>query len=156
MAIAGDIEKLDPKGNQNLKKVLRRNPFFVDFSDEELDIFLQKGDFFTCRSWWSIVKESTPATSFYVIISGQAEVRKDNKVLTSLGVGDTFGEMAALTGQPRTADIVCEPESITLRLSNDVLAAADAAFQLKLYKKFVNILAERLASTSAQLARVLY
>ncbi|NES68504.1 MAG: cyclic nucleotide-binding domain-containing protein [Okeania sp. SIO2D1] len=53
-----------------------------------------------------ICQEGSPGEYFYLIVSGEAEVRKDSKILSYMGPGEVFGEMALLTGEPRSATII--------------------------------------------------
>ena len=53
-----------------------------------------------------ICEEGTPGEYFYMIVSGEAEVRKGQKVLNIMEPGEVFGEMALLTGEPRSATVV--------------------------------------------------
>jgi CRP-like cAMP-binding protein len=52
-----------------------------------------------------IVKEGEQAVAFYVIVKGKVEVTKGDDKLTTLGPGDSFGEMALLDGFPRVASV---------------------------------------------------
>ncbi len=60
----------------------------------------------------TIVKEGGPGDSMYVINAGTVEVRKKDPntgidfLLSELKAGACFGEMALLTGKPRTATVV--------------------------------------------------
>ncbi|HAA32440.1 MAG TPA: protein kinase [Cyanobacteria bacterium UBA8553] len=53
-----------------------------------------------------LCQEGTPGDFFYMIVDGEAEVRKGQKVLSMIGPGEVFGEMALLTGEPRSATVV--------------------------------------------------
>jgi CRP-like cAMP-binding protein len=53
-----------------------------------------------------LCQEGTSGDSFYLIIEGEAQVLKGGKVITTLGPGEVFGEMALLTKEPRSATIV--------------------------------------------------
>ena len=53
-----------------------------------------------------ICEEGTPGEYFYMIVDGEAEVRKGEKVLSIMKAGEVFGEMALLTGEPRSATVV--------------------------------------------------
>lgn len=53
-----------------------------------------------------LCREGAPGDSFYLIIAGEAQVLKGERVMTTLGPGEVFGEMALLTGEPRSATIV--------------------------------------------------
>jgi CRP-like cAMP-binding protein len=57
-----------------------------------------------------LCREGDPGDYFYIIVSGEAEVRKGRRVVTTLGAGEIFGEMSLLTGEPRSATVVaCTP-----------------------------------------------
>ena len=53
-----------------------------------------------------LCQEGEPGDSLYMIVRGEAEVRKGRKVLTTLGSGEVFGEMSLLTGEPRSATVI--------------------------------------------------
>jgi CRP-like cAMP-binding protein len=61
-------------------------------------VYVQPGDV--------LCQEGTPGDYFYMIVDGEAEVRKGQKVLSTMGPGEVFGEMALLTGEPRSATVV--------------------------------------------------
>ena len=46
--------------------------------------------------------------NFYVILEGEARVVAGDQVLRTLGRGDFFGEIGALTGETPSADVVAE------------------------------------------------
>lgn len=50
--------------------------------------------------------EGEPGDYFYMIVEGEAQVRKGQTILTTLGPGEIFGEMSLLTGEPRSATVV--------------------------------------------------
>src|SRR5438309_10582172 len=50
-----------------------------------------------------IEKEGGSAVAFYLITGGSVEVRKGEKLVTTLGRGQFFGEMALIDKQPRSA-----------------------------------------------------
>src|SRR5437867_5472935 len=53
-----------------------------------------------------IEKEGGSAVAFYLITGGSVEVRKGEKLVTKLGRGQFFGEMALIDKQPRSATVV--------------------------------------------------
>jgi MFS family permease len=53
----------------------------------------------------AVFRQGDPADKFYVIEAGGADVVGDGRVLTKLGPGDGFGEIALLRRVPRTATV---------------------------------------------------
>ena len=69
-----------------------------------------------------VVKQGDPPVHFYAIISGKLKVFRETDDgirtdLTELGPGDYFGEVALVTGKPRTASVEAVEESILLEIS---------------------------------------
>jgi Cyclic nucleotide-binding domain len=53
----------------------------------------------------AVFRQGDPADRFYVIETGAADVVGDGRLLTTLGAGDGFGEIALLRRVPRTATV---------------------------------------------------
>ena len=52
-----------------------------------------------------ICQEGEIGDNFYLIVTGEAEVRKRDQVVAILRRGEIFGEMSLLTGEPRSATV---------------------------------------------------
>lgn len=50
--------------------------------------------------------EGSPGTAFYCIVEGAAAVRRKGRLVTRLGPGQYFGELALLDHRPRSASVV--------------------------------------------------
>ena len=57
-----------------------------------------------------LVEQGTLGTEFYLIVSGTASVRRNNRKVASLTGGQHFGELALLDRHPRNASVVSETE----------------------------------------------
>jgi CRP/FNR family transcriptional regulator, cyclic AMP receptor protein len=53
-----------------------------------------------------VAEEGEEGLAFYVIIEGQADVKRRGKTVATLIPGDFFGEVSLLDGGPRTATVV--------------------------------------------------
>jgi CRP-like cAMP-binding protein len=87
-------------------EIFRSIPLFRGLEDSELKAIVNLSKEMTFRAGEAIVKEGDAGLGFYVIVDGQAEVRRAGKKVTGLRRGDFFGEMSLFDDQPRSADVV--------------------------------------------------
>ncbi|HEY9597534.1 MAG TPA: cyclic nucleotide-binding domain-containing protein [Cyanophyceae cyanobacterium] len=66
-----------------------------------------------------LCQEGMPGEYFYMIVEGEAEVCKAGKVLSLMGPGEVFGEMALLTGEPRSATVIARTPMELYQLRQD-------------------------------------
>jgi CRP-like cAMP-binding protein len=52
-----------------------------------------------------VVQQGKPGSDFFVIVDGEADVRKGARKLATLRAGSFFGEIALVTGSRRTATV---------------------------------------------------
>jgi CRP/FNR family transcriptional regulator, cyclic AMP receptor protein len=52
-----------------------------------------------------VVREGEPGSDLFIIVSGEADVRKGARKVATLRAGNFFGELAVITGSPRTATV---------------------------------------------------
>ncbi|QBR92769.1 cyclic nucleotide-binding domain-containing protein [Nocardioides euryhalodurans] len=79
---------------------------FDDLSDREIDTIKNTGTHVTLPADWSPIWEKTPADKAYIIVSGEASVRRRGEEIARLGEGDIFGESAIVNHALRSASIV--------------------------------------------------
>jgi len=72
---------------------------------------------------WSIIMETTPADSAYIVLAGTVEIRKGGEVVAHLGAGDVFGEIALVNHSLRNASAVAASPIRALRLGEDAFAS---------------------------------
>jgi DHA3 family macrolide efflux protein-like MFS transporter len=76
-----------------------------------------------------VIAQGDEATSAYFILDGEAaagipDAEGGYRGLSTMGAGDVFGEIGALTGSTRTADVVATQPSTLMEVPTDSLRAA--------------------------------
>ncbi len=94
----------------------------------------------------TILRKGDTSNNAYFILEGRAVAGREEgsayRVLEVLNAGDFFGEIAALTGSPRTADVVVDQSSILLQLPAATLRKMMADPQLN--RIFISKMTERM------------
>jgi CRP/FNR family cyclic AMP-dependent transcriptional regulator len=57
-----------------------------------------------------LVEQGAVGQEFYLIVAGQASVKRNNRRTATIGPGEYFGELALLDRQPRSATVTAETE----------------------------------------------
>ena len=65
----------------------------------------------------TLVKENGPGDGLFVVVRGQVKISVTDKIIDILGPGSVIGEMAVLTGMPRTATVTAESPVTVLWMS---------------------------------------
>ena len=79
---------------------------FDGFDDHEVERIKNTGTRVTIPAEWSPIWEKTPADKAYIILEGEASVRRSGEEIARLGPGDIFGEGAIVNHKLRNASIV--------------------------------------------------
>ena len=72
---------------------------------------------------WSVIMETTPADSAYIVLSGTVEIRKAGTTIAELGAGDVFGEIALVNHSLRNASAVAATQIRVLRLGEEAISS---------------------------------
>ncbi|MBL8480052.1 MAG: protein kinase [Sterolibacteriaceae bacterium] len=136
--------------------MLNALPFFQDFSEIELWEVLRISIWGRVPAGTILVEEGTQGNFFFVIADGSVGVVKGNKKLATLGKGHCFGEMCYIRrgAMTRTATIVAETPVTLFKIKADSLHKASENCQLRFNRSFMNILVDRLAKATTELAHV--
>jgi CRP/FNR family cyclic AMP-dependent transcriptional regulator len=85
---------------------IKHVPLFSQCSKRELNEVASIADELDIAEGKELTRLGGPGREFFVLLEGQADVRKGDRKISTLGKGDFFGEIALLTGKPRTATVV--------------------------------------------------
>ena len=95
----------------SVRPFLTRNTFLGRLPDAALDALVRRGQVRTYAKGALIYRRGDPGDSLMVVITGRVKLANTNLggkevVLHFLGVGDIYGELAALDGKERAADAI--------------------------------------------------
>ena len=94
---------------------------FDEMTDREVDQVKDAGTRFTLPADWSPIQEKTGADKAYIILSGEASVRRKGDEIARLGPGDIFGEAAIVHHSLRSASIVTLTKVEVIHFSREQL-----------------------------------
>lgn len=108
---------------------------FGDFNQEMLDRVLPRFEWIELSGGQVLFRQGEKDESLYFVISGrlravQASEEGERTVLGEIAKGETVGELAFFTGEPRIATIVAVRETLLARVSSDVFRELLLAYPL--------------------------
>lgn len=126
---------------------------FSNLSGKELALVEKSGALKSFTLNTPIIREGESGTSFYLIISGRAEVRKNLKrgkyqKLVEMGPAEMFGEICFLGEEKRSASVVAIEDCHVLEFKKEALEHLMKLYPevgMKIYAGMARELAHRLA-----------
>ena len=122
---------------------VQHTSFFKDFTKDQIKELLMASTINNFSKGKVIVSEGEIDDTFYIILSGRANIRKNNKDIGSIGDGDCFGEMAYISGQARSATVLADTNCMVLQISATLMDKSSSDIQLLFYKNFAKALVSR-------------
>jgi small-conductance mechanosensitive channel/CRP-like cAMP-binding protein len=119
----------DAEGNDLCSRMLRSIDLFQAFTPAELEDLAGRMVRRCIPSGGTVFHQGDPGASLFLLTEGVLEVRtsfdttttKAPVVLDRMRPGDIFGEMALLTGEPRSATVMALCEAVVFELSDEHL-----------------------------------
>jgi hypothetical protein len=100
---------------------LRRIKIFAGMDEKQLESFLQYMEIVPCKQFSHVVRKGDHGDSMYLVIEGEVRaltmVDGKESILSTMMVGDFFGEISILDQGPRSADVVANRDSVLLKIS---------------------------------------
>jgi CRP-like cAMP-binding protein len=83
---------------------------FSSLNKRELRLIGKAADIVDLKGGTEIVREGAIGHEFYLVLSGEATVRRNGRKVATLGPGRYFGELALLDRGPRSATVVANTD----------------------------------------------
>lgn len=126
---------------------LARAPLFEGLSKKELTELAKSTDDLEVAAGKVLCREGELGREFFVIVEGEAEVRKGSRKVDTMGPGDFFGEIALVEKSHRTATVTATtPLRFFVLTSQSFWSLLDHSPQVE--RKVLRALAKRVLATS--------
>jgi CRP/FNR family cyclic AMP-dependent transcriptional regulator len=131
---------------------LSRSPLFKDWSWEELDTLSSHMAGYRAKAGDLLFEEGDDGDAMGLLLSGQIEVRKQDgtgvaQFVTHIVAGRTFGEMAAIDGEKRSASCIATEACVLALLPKaqfQRILMVNEALGIKLLLRVTRLLSQRL------------
>jgi serine/threonine protein kinase len=136
---------------------LRKLEFFRQFSDVELWEVLRLATWHKEERDTVLIHENDIGSSFFILVSGEVKVVKQERLINVLKAGECFGEMAYLGKQKfqRSASVVALSEIKVIEIRAETLAKASDLCRHHFHGAFLELLVDRLAMANMRLSQLL-
>lgn len=126
-----------------IREKLRSTVLFSEFTNEEIEEFIELCDTATAQAGEAIVKQDDLGDCMYLLVSGDAKVVHHSGgrdvELATLRQGDFFGELALVDEGPRSADVQALSECMLLRITQGVILAVAGVYPTAAFKFLIAI-----------------
>jgi CRP-like cAMP-binding protein len=86
-------------------ELLKRVPLFAGCSKRELGEIAAVADELDLPASRDLTREGASGREFLILVDGEADVVRKGRLVAGLGPGDFVGEIALVTGRPRSATV---------------------------------------------------
>jgi CRP-like cAMP-binding protein len=135
-------------------------PFLNSFTEDQLDDVLNSSSIMEAEPGDVIIEEGQIDSRFYILLSGELEVRVAGRLVAGITRGgDVFGELALVNQDKRGASVVVSKNAVCLAVDQKFLhdirpREEDPAFHASLFEFVARLIAKKLDATSRRLAEV--
>jgi CRP/FNR family transcriptional regulator, cyclic AMP receptor protein len=128
-------------------ELIKRVPLFSHCSKKELGLVAQIADEIDLPEGKTLMREGDRGREFFVLVEGNADVRKGNRKINTMSKGDFFGEIALVSQKPRTATVTtASPVRVLVVTEQSFRSLIDRAPDVQ--RKVLLALADRVAGDS--------
>ncbi len=136
------------------REVLAKMPLFARLTERELLRVMQAVQVREFVDNQIVITEGDRGDELFIVLRGQVTIMRGGEVMTRLGAGEHFGEMALIRSVPRSATVVSDGRSELIairRLDFFEILRNEHEIAVKMLWQFLGVLADRLDHTSSEL-----
>jgi len=129
-------------------------PLFARLNERELLRVMQAVEPREYTDGQVVMREGDKGDELFIVLGGTVKVTRGEQVLTRLGAGEHFGEMALIRSVPRSATITAEggAELIAIKRADFFeILRKEHEIAVKMLWQFLGVFADRLDATSSEL-----
>ena len=138
-----------------IRDLLRDKPLFHEFTDVEMEEFIELLDQREAAAGEIIVRQDDLGECMFIVVTGRARVVHSTEgnfiELATLKAGDFFGELSLVDRGPRSADVQALDHSVLLRIDLGAVSALAGVYPNAAFKFLVaigRILVDRLRQSN--------
>ena len=128
-------------------ELIRKIPLFKHCTRKELEEIAAIADELDLKEGTELTREGKAGREFFVIVEGTADVVMGKKSINSVRQGDFLGEIALITGGPRTATVkATSPVRVLVITARSFRTLLERSPEIQ--RKVLLAMAERLATAN--------
>ena len=138
------VKKVVPKDYKTmaaLSKAIEKNVLFKHLDEGERSEIFDAMFPVVHKQDEIIIKQGDEGDNFYIIDEGEVEVFVNNNLVTTIGEGGSFGELALIYGTPRAATVKAKVDCKLWAIDRDTyrrILMGSTIRKRKLYEEFLN------------------
>lgn len=99
-------------------ELLKQVPLFSQCSKKQLAEIASISTLIDLPAGTRLIREGAVGHDFMLIVQGAVEVRRKGRKINELGAGEFIGEMALISGAPRSATVTTSQDSSLLAVTD--------------------------------------
>jgi len=136
-------------GRESTDELLARVPLFEGLSKKQLSRVPSLMTSLELPSGKVLARQGEAGHEFVILLEGEVEVVRDDKVIAVRGPGDYIGEIALLDNRPRTATVTAKT-NVVVEVLNRVEFASLLANTPEISSQIMATMAQRLAELDSE------
>lgn len=147
-------QKLSIEKYAKYAQILEKTKWAKDFSWTHIKIICQYIDPVMAKKGATVFKEGDLDRRLGIIVKGSINILKEDTQVATLTSSQTFGEMALLDGEPRSATGIAAEETIIFFMGEEglfSLSEEDPKLGMQLVWKIAKFISQRLRQTTGKL-----